>query len=1325
MDFENQTIKANSDIIYEKVTSSIENSTSVLHKKAVVLIKGLKQQIKGDQTKGLNGIKNYTKSLMTLLEEMFIKLGNSIKDEILFDENLKNADALIFCLAVCVKHLPANLIKGGIIPKIISILNNFLSLKRFEIRKYALLIVEKLCLASDVAELKKADDFFVDFLCDFYLDFLSCKHEEIEKLTAKSLSNLFKNKSILEALRYSLVLKIKNFYIAKIRGIKLMKNPTDSSDKITKAGLLGLNIEPIETSLGDQYLKIISLIIQYLPFDAINELICELNDLLENCEESILVKSIFECFDLAFSSKSFAIETSEKIFKNIIGKEIITDLELNEDNHANKKHDINNNDKKNSISFSTSLIISYIKALTSVFANISRTDSLIALKYLPNLISILGEYFSSNDSYVKNNIFNALTLILNQILSQQNLDLFFTKHKAHNGSNAVNNNNNNNIPNEADLNEDEVIEAFNVDLEKTAKFNLKKIYEETVNVIFYLVSDRYDDLKPGFNLLLNFIEKVHIKKYYELTNPLIEDILTRLSENQKLHNKETFKIFIGKAFNYIASSVIIKYFPLQILDYDIFGEEYTEISKVWIISYIERFLKASNELQTIIEFYKSFFETIDGLEIIISKLKNFLAKNKSKKPQLKDNIDVDMENADEDNQMQEDEEELDERFIVEDDTEYNQNLKLKRYELILNNIWELFVKYLNHEKNYAKYIKEIFVKLEKNLSNYPYLKEKIFKCVTRMLTNSFKLNDIESLEVLKCDGKKFFVKAYSTVIHNKFTMNELRESFCLISNFCKICSEKYLKKIICEMIELFEKDLQGLVTVHNPNVQNQGDEISRNSNISKLNEPLQFDEDMRTNNATNSKVSFNINNNLVNAGNKANKNNIDPKGKKISLLCLRVEIINQILKNMKGSENVNSLLNAFFEKFFFNENLNFQNLKKKLIELFITLLDKLNDGEQVLFIFHNFSNKYKGLEQINTKQKAKLFEFILENLLKKITNDKQKGLAIDNKIMNENFHIFVEIITLTKDLNRKVRNLAYEMIGNLTEFMQDLNLYYDWVKIILSVLASNSIYLKSAGINALARIFWQTRSEAGPVNLSIIMETFEIVLFFFKEANKEIIKSIYLFIRVLLYVLKTNFLKHEKTQLMVNKIVHYCFVDASKDIQKEFKVKNRNLLKTLILNFSFEEIKKISPKEIEDLLFYVNKHLVKKIKNITKEEEEIYGKNPDYSVLMDNDDLYLDEEEEFIDKEFKKVDKKKDDDELFLEKINKFNIYEDDPELIKKHNLAKANQEMNKKQDKIEELFNKDNVIKIFFRFLLINFFFRKCLLIVTLVFYFFNKKDV
>lgn len=152
--------------------------------------------------------------------------------------------------------------------------------------------------------------------------------------------------------------------------------------------------------------------------------------------------------------------------------------------------------------------------------------------------------------------------------------------------------------------------------------------------------------------------------------------MLRLVEAEKLHNKETFKIFLGKLFNFIPSSEITKCFPLQILDFDIFSEECTETSRVWIVSYVNRYLRSTNELQTMAEFYKSYFETIDDLEKIIKNIKEFSKHKKNLNPE---NMDLDKDHA-------EHEEFEDEKYIVENDTEHNQNLKLKRYELILTNI---------------------------------------------------------------------------------------------------------------------------------------------------------------------------------------------------------------------------------------------------------------------------------------------------------------------------------------------------------------------------------------------------------------------------------------------------------------------------------------------------------------------------------------------------------------------------------------------------------------------------------------------------------------
>ena len=43
-----------------------------------------------------------------------------------------------------------------------------------------------------------------------------------------------------------------------------------------------------------------------------------------------------------------------------------------------------------------------------------------------------------------------------------------------------------------------------------------------------------------------------------------------------------------------------------------------------------------------------------------------------------------------------------------------------------------------------------------------------------MLSNSSSENDQNSINVIKKEGKKFFVKSCSTIINNKFTYNEMK-----------------------------------------------------------------------------------------------------------------------------------------------------------------------------------------------------------------------------------------------------------------------------------------------------------------------------------------------------------------------------------------------------------------------------------------------------------------------------------------------------------------------------------------------------------------------
>jgi hypothetical protein len=1273
MDYENKQ----GDFIHEKLSKTIEKSNNLLHKKAVALIKGLKEQL-GQKSEGIEGIKNYTKNLLDLIDLLYKKISNprNYTDELSMEEDVKNSEALVFTLAVCIKQLPFALLRNEkILERLIQTVEKFLKIssivpKRVELKKYSMIIAEKLLLSRSEDELKNENDPVLKFFSEIYFTLLdeSASHSETElqKCLIKNLSKILKTANMTNILKMTILLQIKNYLIRKIRGLNTGKDYEGNTLKAV--GGYEAKIKQLSTSEGENVLKFMCSILQFLPFEIVNDLILELTELIVVSENKHVLLNSLLCFEVAFNTKNFALETSEKIIKLLLSKDFL--INTNEDFEKEKEKPVGN------VDINTSLTIAFMKSTTGVLLNLSRLNIFLGMKLFTSVFSLLGEFLTSSDDFLRSSVFNCLQSIFNSLMSKKNMVILFssiTKKSNHKDSMNLD-------PNEL---------TFDINISNQSsqpENNVINILENISENLLYLTSDRFEDLKLGFNLLHNFLEKIStfteiVSSTEEkiqighIVNPIIENILTKLSENEgesgkdKLQKSQTFKVFLGKIFNFISSSVILKLFPLQVLDFDICSEEYTENSKVWIISFIDKFLRSDSH-QSVREFYESFIITIEELEKAILKLKS--------------------------GRDYDDMEEDDERFqFNNNETQHVRLIKIKRYELILQQVWSLLTKFTNWNENYDVYVKEILKKFENIISTYnkdttsifiPNIRETIFKVIAKLISVSFKRGDMKTLEVIKQDGKIFFSKCLNMIIKQKLSKSELKDSFNLISAFCKIMSEKFLFKIICDMIEKFDKSFQTTFI--------QNDNVSNFSNKAKLNESVDISID---------------NVEMVDTKKKPSQDK-KSKDKEITLLSLRIDIINYILKNVKlfknpthdetqpAESNLFSLLNSFFEKFFFNERINNQpSIRKKLIDLFMILMGKMESSDQILDIFSKFVNEYKGLDNLTAKQKAKLFDFIVNILLKKF--EQEQNISKSSVDITECFaqlHILIEIVSLTKDMNRKVRNLAYEMIGKITEFMSETNLFNEWIKMILAILASNSSYLKSASINALARIFWQKRNTGDNHLHKLLIDTSNVILLLLKENNKEITKSIFLFVRVLLYLNKNLFSGHQETSGFINKIITAIFHDSNEDIKKEFKVKMRNLLKNLIIKFSYEEIKNLIPKDVESLLAYINKHVVKKIKTMTKEEEGVYGgsNSLDHSVMMDNDENLLDEEEEYIEKEFKKLEKRKNDEEKFFERLEKLQLEEDDPELVKKKMEAENNR--NEKLDKIEQLFSKDNVRKNF-----------------------------
>ena len=251
----------------------------------------------------------------------------------------------------------------------------------------------------------------------------------------------------------------------------------------------------------------------------------------------------------------------------------------------------------------------------------------------------------------------------------------------------------------------------------------------------------------------------------------------------------------------------------------------------------------------------------------------------------------------------------------------------------------------------------------------------------------------------------------------------------------------------------------------------------------------------------------------------------------------------------------------------------------------------------------------------------------------------------------------------------------------------------DWLKINISLLSSKNTFVESAGINSLSLIFWEIQNLE--MTSDKMIANSDAVLSYFPFNNKEILKSLFLYVRVLLYIIKISPPKNKNfVDTTINKIIFYSSQKISEQMQKEFKVKLRNLYKNLIINYGIDFVKNSidnNNTNFKNFVQYVNKNIVKKFNN----EEEKLGEEYDNTVMMDNDNNLLDEEEDYIKNEFKKINKNENIEKKFLEKIEKLKLNEEDLEDMRKQELELLSKQENKEEqkiDKIEQLFKKDYI---------------------------------
>ena len=969
----------------------------------------------------------------------------------------------------------------------------------------------------------------------------------------------------------------------------------------------------ISINEGENILKFLSGIIQFLSFDFIKDLLFELKKLIKFSENLIFLTNSFNCFEICLSIFNLDYDFLIELFNDLSNKNIYL---------------ISNNNNIN-VDYKNLLIISYVKLLGEILKSLNKINKQKeALKKFIYFFSVSIELINENDEFVKNSVYNVFQVLIENFFNKNNLNLLFKENKNNddlldidlnklniNMDNLNNNNNNNN-----NENTDSIL------------FKISKIF-------IYLLNSKLVDKKFEFNILLQFLEKINLNtdlKYKESIQSINDYVLLSISDNNNSNENninsnenEYKKIFIGKCFNFIPAEIIIQYFPLELLNYEIEKNDYTENSNVWIISYMSKFLKEN--VQNLNSFFICFSQVIFDLDYMIKKLNCSINNN---------NNNMEIENIE------------DEKYeIKENESKYLKEIKINRYKLILTQIYLNLYKFGNYfnnnnnNNNYSQIVNQLltnFKSFYNNNNNFFTNENKkneiIYKFIYKVINESLNKNDQNTILILTNEENLFFFQKDLNLLlnyNNQLQKSTIQILFNVISLYIKIIPLEKISKTITVLLKKFSEIL------------------NKNYNFKNMKENNKFLMRIEILNYIILNMNFSIN------------------------FSLTEKNYNLLIKNNNKSTNEKliEILLEFFNTFFFNNEIKnkFEKFSYKIFNLFLILLNKITNENFFNETYNEINNNQNIINFISSKQKIKLFSLFFKKI---------KNFEISSKIL-------INIATLTKDNNIKVRNNSYELISFLTNFYIKNN-FDNFFKIMNSLLISENSFIISSGINCLAKIFWELKK----VDFNFLYNNFTIVLSLLKNNNKEITKSIFLFIRVILYLIKNE--TNENKNVIINSIVFHTLNENADEYLKDFKVKLRNLYKNLILNYGFENIKKMVNEKYFNFIVYVNKNLVKKCDFNVDDNNNNNNNNND--LFIDNDNL-IDEEEEFINNQFKKNKKQnnKNKEEKIIEKIESLNIYDDDiNEILKieKENY-KNNNENNKQKktlDKIEELFKNDNV---------------------------------
>ena len=1338
------------DILYNKLLCNTVES-NIIHQKALSILTCLKKQYYDNYFNGPKGAIKYLYIILNLINKECQTLisDNNFKD-------VKTLEAMMLLLSVNI-----SLFDRDIHNCLNKLLQTIFNLKQFylnndNIAKYTLIILEKMLVTSYIEQLQKKDFSISLLFKDITLHCIYSKKENSFTFIKKTFPKLFK------ALIYSNIeesnntnLKNQKFSeVTKYSFIKLLK------DEVCK--IFNDNISYVNNKYFLEFLMILS---QLFPFEYTSDFLTEINNYLKNNSEILpdILEHLFNIIEITIKTKTLDYMLTEILLNTLLDDNIQYQVY---NNYLYKDYKLKN---------------SYYKAICELIIKINTKDILKSYEYfLPILvisIETLKEDINENEGIEEINKFNSNNRNKSNDISKENIyanlknitSILFSQNSFDYLINRISNNNENdfidkivdiNIESTTNVTKEEqlikiISNIFKQLLVVCLNHDYTKLFKEDTNNIFYYC----------FNLLYFILEKV--SKFNNTFRNCIEETLRTITDtydniifeynNNKnslvSHNNNSFikefKVFFAKCFNIFPAAFLNDYLRLECLLFDLLDPNYTDLSKVWIIPYIFKYYNKESCFQTILDYTNFFYETLRELltktSILYKDYDNYISDNiekmsKNKNINLPPNYfkrkDIEL-NIETENAMVIDSNELDERF--EDNSNINVKiLKIRRYEIIINQIYLLLPYFSNISYNKQDNLMEIdeFCNLLKlsdlcttTLKPKEYLQNltngiQILNCLE---INSL-VSNIESLDLVKLLSIQKIIK---NIEKNKELQIIIRESMIVTEIFPILINNLNNNFVLHKAIKnesLFVATLNCISKISsildNKVIIFHVSELinSINSSIEKSN----IFQDINIKHAEENDIVLENDSNIANLNKNLDKNK-DYNKKYFVALSIKIQIIIYLLKERSISDKLQQVLYEFFNNFFKNistksyvyNNIavsNIQIIAKSFVDLFILILNNTTILEKSLEMFYNLWETQSQVVNTNLlpKQSIKILTLVFELIEKEydkiiIKEDKANCNNYILSITNKYFlsvPITMQIVLLLKNNNKKVRNKSFELISIISSFMTKINNFDNWIKLLIALLASEDNELKSCVIKALARAFWDDKENSS--NHIVLCQTAETLIILLDKYDKELIESIFLFIRVLVHIFSITGDNNYSIVVANNKVYNiknFASIFLAKifklEAMKNFKVKIRNFIKCLILKIGYNSTKDIVNSENEDLIKYINKYMIKKENKKNMTEEESYYLNNSKSdqnindSFIDNDFINNDEEEEFINNEFIKPKRKtRDNDNELFKNIENWNFNDDEEENLRKAELINS-QKNNKENKDLKEM---DDFDKLFFK---------------------------